>query len=80
MAGKTTQHRKANSWKAAPANDARRDPPVVDAPELRERIAELAYFKAQQRGFEAGRELEDWLAAETEMAGRAGESGTSARP
>ncbi|MGD8589697.1 MAG: DUF2934 domain-containing protein [Chromatiales bacterium] len=30
-------------------------------------IAELAYYKAQQRGFEAGHELEDWLAAEAEV-------------
>jgi hypothetical protein len=29
-------------------------------------IAELAYFKAQQRGFAPGHELEDWLAAEAE--------------
>jgi hypothetical protein len=30
-------------------------------------IAELAYLKAQQRGFEPGHELEDWLAAEAEV-------------
>ena len=30
-------------------------------------IAELAYFKAQQRAFEPGHELEDWLAAEAEV-------------
>jgi hypothetical protein len=30
-------------------------------------IAELAYVKAQQRGFEPGHELEDWLAAEAEV-------------
>ena len=29
-------------------------------------IAEIAYFRAQQRGFEAGHEVEDWLAAEAE--------------
>jgi hypothetical protein len=27
-------------------------------------IAERAYFKAEQRGFAPGHELEDWLAAE----------------
>lgn len=31
-------------------------------------IAERAYFKAEQRGFEPGHELEDWLAAERELA------------
>ena len=30
------------------------------------RIAELAYYKAENRGFEPGRELEDWLEAERE--------------
>lgn len=31
------------------------------------RIAERAYYKAEARGFEPGHELEDWLAAETEV-------------
>lgn len=30
-------------------------------------IATAAYFRAQQRGFEPGHELEDWFAAETEI-------------
>jgi hypothetical protein len=30
-------------------------------------IATAAYFRAHQRGFEPGHELEDWLAAETEI-------------
>ncbi|MCI0435032.1 MAG: DUF2934 domain-containing protein [Gemmatimonadetes bacterium] len=30
-------------------------------------IATAAYFRAQQRRFEAGHELEDWLAAESEI-------------
>lgn len=34
-------------------------------------IREAAYFKAQQRGFAPGRELEDWLAAEREIDHRA---------
>jgi hypothetical protein len=32
-----------------------------------ERIALAAYFRAQQRGFAPGNELEDWLEAEREM-------------
>lgn len=36
--------------------------------EHRHRIATAAYFRALQRGFEPGHELEDWLAAEAEMA------------
>lgn len=30
-------------------------------------IAEAAYFRAQKRGFAAGHENEDWLAAEAEV-------------
>ncbi|OGV76592.1 MAG: hypothetical protein A3I83_02430 [Methylotenera sp. RIFCSPLOWO2_02_FULL_45_14] len=31
------------------------------------RIAICAYYKAEARGFEPGHEIEDWLAAETEV-------------
>lgn len=34
----------------------------------RSRIAAAAYFRAMQRGFAPGHELEDWLAAEAEIA------------
>lgn len=33
-------------------------------------IAEAAYYKAQQRKFEPGHEIEDWLAAEDEVVSR----------
>ncbi len=33
-------------------------------PDREARIAELAYLKAESRGFEPGQELEDWLEAE----------------
>ena len=33
--------------------------------ELQEFIATAAYYRAQERGFEPGQELEDWLAAES---------------
>jgi hypothetical protein len=39
-----------------------------DAAERRhELIAQAAYFRAKQRHFAAGREREDWLAAEAEV-------------
>jgi hypothetical protein len=38
------------------------------AAQRQEQIATAAYFRAQQRGFEAGHELDDWLAAEAEIA------------
>ncbi len=33
----------------------------VDLPDHDNTIAEIAYYKAQNRGFEAGHELDDWL-------------------
>ena len=36
-------------------------------------IAEAAYFRAAQRGFVPGQELEDWLAAEIEIDALLGE-------
>jgi hypothetical protein len=33
-------------------------------------IAEAAYYRAEQRGFAPGNELEDWLAAESEVDAR----------
>jgi Protein of unknown function (DUF2934) len=35
-------------------------------------IAELAYFRALDRGFEPGHELDDWLEAEAEFERRYG--------
>jgi hypothetical protein len=36
-------------------------------PDRDAKIAELAYFKAESRGFEPGYELDDWLEAEREF-------------
>jgi len=38
--------------------------------DTRRRIAEAAYFRAKERNFEPGHELEDWVEAETEVMGR----------
>ncbi|HEY0802429.1 MAG TPA: DUF2934 domain-containing protein [Steroidobacteraceae bacterium] len=35
-------------------------------------IAELAYFRARDRGFQPGHEVEDWLKAEAEFEKRYG--------
>ena len=40
---------------------------VIYLPDCDARIAELAYLKAESRGFEPGHELEDWLEAEQEF-------------
>jgi hypothetical protein len=38
-----------------------------DSPGRFDMIATNAYYKAEERGFEPGHELDDWLKAETEM-------------
>ena len=38
--------------------------------EIRRLIAEAAYYRAKERGFEPGHELEDWIEAESEVMGR----------
>lgn len=39
----------------------------IDPDAFNEMVAERAYYKAQQRGFEPGHETEDWLDAEKEL-------------
>lgn len=59
----------------------RKAPPLTPKPDTkaaaprnssdtRRRIAEAAYYKAKERGFEPGHELEDWVEAESEVMGR----------
>lgn len=40
---------------------------MICLPDGDARIAELAYYKAESRGFEPGHELDDWLEAEREF-------------
>jgi hypothetical protein len=40
---------------------------LVSVEERQRMIAEAAYFRAQQRGFNGGDPLDDWLAAEQEI-------------
>jgi hypothetical protein len=42
--------------------------PATDAEARNRMIAEAAYYRAEQRGFDPGHELDDWLAAEYEIA------------
>lgn len=44
--------------------------PMAAASDNTALIAECAYYKAERRGFEPGFELDDWLAAESEILGR----------
>lgn len=68
----------------APAPGAGKAPPAkkrADRPPGARRVSEVdrqalvakaAYFRAEGRGFAAGHELEDWLAAEAEVGATAG--------
>lgn len=49
----------------------------VSGEERRQLIAEAAYFRAEQRRFTPGYELEDWLSAEAEVDGKLGKIGRS---
>ena len=44
----------------------------VSPEELRKLISEAAYYRAKQRGFTPGHELEDWIQAEAEVMSRIG--------
>lgn len=49
------------------ASDSNASLKTIDIPDSDSKIAELAYFKAESRGFEPGHELDDWLEAEREF-------------
>jgi len=42
-------------------------PALIDQDLRRELIAQAAYYRAERRGFAAGHEAADWLAAESEV-------------
>jgi Protein of unknown function (DUF2934) len=50
----------------------------VSPEELRKLISEAAYYRAKQRGFEPGHELEDWIQAEAEVTRRLNGPGRTA--
>lgn len=56
----------------APNPSPSMNPPAGMTEELRKQIEEAAYYRAQQRGFAPGYELEDWIAAEADVMKRNG--------
>lgn len=46
--------------------------PEISSEEIRRQVAEAAYYRALQRGFTPGKELEDWLHAEAQIMTRLG--------
>jgi hypothetical protein len=80
---KTTTKRKARPPAAAAADLTDRavmtvlestqsaiDPASIDPNVRRQLVAAEAYFRAERRGFAAGNELEDWIAAEAAVDSR----------
>lgn len=58
----------AKKTKTTPqTSDSQQSPAAPDALQRTACIATAAYFKAAERGFAPGGELDDWLAAETEF-------------
>lgn len=71
--GRATERLPPSSTGTAP--DIARDGPIRaldwnDREDRHEMIAEAAYYKAEQRGFELGYEDMDWLEAEQELVER----------
>ena len=77
MAAKKETERRSAERRAAPraapksakpagfANNAARSD--ISPDELRKLISEAAYYKAAERGFEPGHEMDDWVQAEREV-------------
>jgi hypothetical protein len=51
----------------------------ISQDELRKLVSEAAYYRAKQRGFTPGHEVEDWIQAEAEVLRRVGADGTPRR-
>jgi hypothetical protein len=59
--------RKRANQESAPAATAAVSPVEISPEARRSMIAEAAYLRAERRGFVPGYELEDWIAAESEV-------------
>jgi hypothetical protein len=67
---KAAAPRKPASEPRSPLESSRRS--AQEPEEMRKQIEEAAYYRAKQRGFEPGHELEDWVQAESEVMRRNG--------
>ena len=59
--------KRAPRKRVANAENTAISPVFVDPPQRAALIARAAYFRALDRGFEPGHELEDWLTAESQV-------------
>jgi hypothetical protein len=53
---------------------------AATSPDRAELVRMAAYFRAEQRGFAPGYEIEDWLAAEAEVAEKLGDRASVGAP
>lgn len=67
--------RKPDHSPASPESQADQELPRLSDEERRARIAELAYYNAERRGFQNGTEEEDWLEAERQLDSQAAGGG-----
>jgi hypothetical protein len=58
---------KAEKAAAAPRKPTLEQSTEHSPEELRRQIEEAAYYRAKQRGFTPGHELDDWIQAESEV-------------
>ena len=56
-----------NQVKNKVSSDTEESGKAICLPDRDASIAELAYYKAESRGFEPGHEFDDWLEAEREF-------------
>jgi hypothetical protein len=61
------------------SSDTKESGDAINFKDYDAKIAELAYYKAESRGFEPGRELDHWLEAEQELTGSARFHGVGAK-
>ncbi len=52
------------------STQSKMEPASIDPSVRRQLVAAEAYFRAERRGFAAGNELEDWIAAEAAVDSR----------
>jgi hypothetical protein len=58
------KQKKTSAKRAQPTVSADLDAPPLDRDARHSLVAAEAYYRAEKRGFTAGHELEDWVAAE----------------
>jgi len=66
MVTKSTSPAKKTTRRKASAASS----PSIDADFRRQLVAAEAYFRAERRGFAAGKEFDDWIAAEAAVDSR----------